>query len=77
MKLPRDVSADKLVRVISQYEYSISRQVGSHIRLTNQDGTHNITIPNHDPIKPGTLHSIIKDVCSVNNLSVSEFIKKL
>jgi len=76
MKLPRDVSADKLICVLAQYGYSVSRQVGSHIRLT-KDGTINITIPNHNPIKIGTLHSIIKDVCSANNLDISEIIIKL
>ena len=35
----------------------------SHIRLTTtQQGEHHITIPNHDPIRLGTLSSIISDV---------------
>ena len=77
MKLPRDVDADKLVRVLAQYGYRVSRQVGSHIRLTKQDGTAHITIPNHNPIKIGTLHKMIKDVCAVNNLDISEFVMRL
>ena len=76
MKLPRDVDADKLIRVLAPYGYSVSRQVGSHIRLTKQDGTGHITIPNHSPIKIGTLQKIIKDVCSANNLDVAEFVMK-
>lgn len=77
MKLPRDVSAERLIRILSQYGYSVSRQVGSHVRLTRQDGLHSITVPYHDPIKVGTLSSIIKDVCSANNLDVYEFVRKL
>jgi len=77
MKLPRDVDVDKLVRVLAQYGYSVTRQVGSHIRLTRHDGSHNITIPNHSPIKIGTLHKIIKDVCSANGLDVAEFVTSL
>jgi len=77
MKIPRDVNSDELIKVVSQYGYSISRQTGSHIRLTSKDGCHNITIPNHSPIKVGTLSSIIKDVCTANNIIVSDFIKKL
>ena len=77
MKLPRDVDADRLIRVLSQYGYSVSRQVGSHIRLTKQDGAGHITIPNHSPIKIGTLHKIVKDVCAANNLDVSKFIWRL
>jgi len=77
MRLPRDVNAEKLIRILAQYGYSVSRQVGSYIRLTGQDGTHNLTIPNHNPIKIGTLHSIIKDVCAANNLESAELIMKL
>ena len=77
MKLPRDVDADRLIRVLARYGYSVSRQVGSHIRLTRQDGSHNVTIPNHNPIKIGTLQKIIKDVCSANGLDVSEIVMKL
>jgi predicted RNA binding protein YcfA (HicA-like mRNA interferase family) len=78
MKIPRDISSDELVKVVvSQYGYSTSRQTGSHIRLTNEDKSHSITIPNHKPIKIGTLSAIIKDVCTVNKVSVSDFVKKL
>ena len=77
MKMPRDINSDELIKVVSQYGYNISRQTGSHIRLTNKDGSHNITIPNHSPIKIGTLSSIIKDICTINNISISDFIKKL
>ena len=77
MKLPRNVNADTLIRVLTQYGYGITRQPGSHIRLTRQGEIHNITIPNHSPVKIGTLHKIIKDVCSANKLDISDFVKKL
>ncbi|MCL2003327.1 MAG: type II toxin-antitoxin system HicA family toxin [Oscillospiraceae bacterium] len=72
MKLPRDVDADQLVRVLVRCGYSVSRQTGSHIRLQKQDGTHQITIPNHSPIKIGTLQSILKDVCRENNMGMAD-----
>ena len=77
MRLPRDVNANDMVKVLAQYGYTVTRQVGSHIRLTSKDGLHSITVPNHDPLKIGTLHGIIKDICTVNNIAVSEFVKKL
>ena len=77
MKLPRDVDADRLIRSLSSYRYVVSRQIGSHIRLTRQDGGHHVTIPNHKPIKPGTLHNIVKEICEVNNLDISDFIRNL
>jgi hypothetical protein len=51
---------------------------GSHIRLTTlQLGEHHITIPNHDPLKIGTLSSILSDVAVHFQLSKEEFIKEL
>jgi len=77
MKLPRDVDAERLIRALSSHGYNVSRQVGSHIRLTRKDGKHHITVPNHNPIKLGTLSSIIKDICVTNEIDVSAFIRKL
>jgi predicted RNA binding protein YcfA (HicA-like mRNA interferase family) len=63
MKLPRNISAQELIKLTAKYGYAISRQKGSHIRLTtNQNGEHHITIPNHDPIKIGTLSSILGEI---------------
>jgi len=62
-KLPRDLSASELIKKLSKYEYIVTRQTGSHIRLTtSQNGEHHITIPNHNPIKLGTLNSILNDI---------------
>ncbi len=64
MKVPRDLSASALIRVLEKIGYDVTRQKGSHIRLskTSEGSTHHITIPNHDPIKIGTLNSILKDL---------------
>ncbi len=41
------------------------RQTGSHIRVTTQkNGTHSLTIPAHNPLKIGTLSSILNDVAN-------------
>lgn len=63
MKIPRDLSGQDLIKYLKPYGYTITRQTGSHIRLTtDQNGQHHITIPNHDSLKIGTLSSIIADV---------------
>lgn len=63
MRLPRDISSADLIKLLQKLGYQISRQKGSHIRLTtSQKGQHHITIPNHNPIRLGTLSSIISDV---------------
>jgi predicted RNA binding protein YcfA (HicA-like mRNA interferase family) len=63
MKLPRDIDANQLAQALKKLGYQATRQTGSHIRLTTQEnGGHNITVPNHSPIKVGTLNAILRDV---------------
>jgi predicted RNA binding protein YcfA (HicA-like mRNA interferase family) len=63
MRLPRDLSGPDLVRVLKPLGYSITRQTGSHTRLTTQqNGEHHITIPNHSALRIGTLAAILFDV---------------
>ena len=65
MKFPRDLDAAQLIKLLKQLGYTFSRQKGSHIRLiTLMNGEHQITIPNHSPIKIGTLSSIISDIAN-------------
>jgi predicted RNA binding protein YcfA (HicA-like mRNA interferase family) len=35
MKLPRDVSGADLVKALQRMDYHVTRQTGSHIRLTS------------------------------------------
>ena len=55
MKLPRDLSGADLVKALSRAGYRVTRQTGSHVRLTvDIPSQHNITIPAHDSLKIGT-----------------------
>jgi len=63
MKLPRDLGGQELAKILSKYGFQITRQTGSHIRLTSTiKGEHHITIPKHKPLKIGTLNSILSDI---------------
>ena len=63
MKTPRDVSGEELARRLAILGYRVTRQTGSHMRLsTDQRGEHHITIPRHDPLKIGTLNSVLRDL---------------
>ena len=63
MILPKDLSGKDLIKRLAKLGYKSTRQAGSHIRLTtSENGTHHITIPNHKPLKLGTLSGILKDV---------------
>jgi len=46
----------RLVKALGALGYVVDRQKGSHVRITTQrDGEHHQAIPNHHPIKVGTL----------------------
>lgn len=79
MKIPRNVSADVLIRALKKLGYTVTRQKGSHVRLTlsTPQKTHHITIPKHDPIKIGTLNNILNDLSAFHKIDKSELIKKL
>ena len=77
MKLPRDLSGEQLARLLRQYGYEITRQTGSHLRLTSRiRGTeHHVTIPAHNPLKVGTLSAILADIAAymeVDRATLSE-----
>lgn len=78
MKLPRHISGPKLVKALGHLGYEVTRQAGSHIRLTlQQPKQHHITIPNHDPIRVGTLAAIIADVAAQLDIPREQLISKL
>lgn len=78
MKTPRNVSGPNLVRALRALGYERRRQEGSHIRLTTQlDGEYHVTVPNHRPIRVGTLKSILKLVAAHHDLAWDELLEKL
>ncbi|MBW6463452.1 MAG: type II toxin-antitoxin system HicA family toxin [Firmicutes bacterium] len=78
MSIPKDITGDELIRILAQYGYEITRQKGSHVRLTTKrGGVHHITIPKHNPLKVGTLNSIINDIADHYGLTKKEVIKDL
>lgn len=73
MKIPRDISAETLIKATKKLGYEVTRQTGSHIRLTtSENGEHHLTIPNHNPIKIGTLSAILSDIASHAKLTKEE-----
>lgn len=78
MKLPRDLDGNQLAQALSNFGYEIIRQTGSHIRLTTQQqGEHHITIPNHSPLKVGTLNAILKHVADHIGMSRDALLSQL
>lgn len=78
MKLPRDISGEELAKSLSKFGYTITRQTGSHLRLTTfTGGEHHITIPKHKPLKIGTLNSILKETAEHLEIDKNELIRSL
>ena len=78
MKIPRDCHGPELARALRKLGYELVRQTGSHMTCTTQrGGEHHLTIPNHRPIKVGTLSDILKSTAEHHRLSVEQLINEL
>ncbi|HEY3387702.1 MAG TPA: type II toxin-antitoxin system HicA family toxin [Saprospiraceae bacterium] len=79
MKIPRDESAESLIKRLRSLGYIKTRQTGSHIRISRSlgDKTFHLTIPNHNPIRIGTLSDILKEAAHQLEISKEELVKQL
>jgi predicted RNA binding protein YcfA (HicA-like mRNA interferase family) len=79
MRLPRDINGEELIKKLRKLGYEISRQTGSHVRLTqSKEGKeYHLTIPYHKSLKVGTLSNILNDVAEHLGISRDELIKSL
>jgi predicted RNA binding protein YcfA (HicA-like mRNA interferase family) len=78
MKLPRAVSAHRLIHALEQLGYAVIRQKGSHIRLFHAAmPAHSISVPLHDPLKIGTFHGILVEVAKAQSISIQDILNLL
>ena len=78
MKLPRSLSGRELAKALRRVGYLATRQTGSHIRLTcPTPSEHHVTIPDHSPLKVGTLAAILSDVAGHQKMTREELIERL
>jgi predicted RNA binding protein YcfA (HicA-like mRNA interferase family) len=79
MKLPRDLSGQRLVKLlISKWQYREVNRVGSHIILqTEQPRHHRLSVPDHTSLRVGTLNAILRDVARAKDVSRDEIIASL
>ena len=78
MKLPRGVSADRLIGALEKFGYEKIRQKGSHVRLFHTTApTHSISVPLHDPLKIGTFHGILAEVAQAQSISIQDILDLL
>jgi predicted RNA binding protein YcfA (HicA-like mRNA interferase family) len=66
MKVPRDLSGAELIKVLCRdWDYRALHQEGSHIILqTETPGHQRLSVPNHNPLRVGTLNGILRAVAA-------------
>ncbi len=71
MKIPRDLyGRDLAVALCRDWGYVKVNQVGSHIILqTETPGHHRVSIPDHKPLRLGTLNAILREVAAAKQAS--------
>jgi predicted RNA binding protein YcfA (HicA-like mRNA interferase family) len=79
MKIPRDLYGRDLAAVLCrQWDYRIVNQVGSHIILqTETPGHHRLSVPDHKPLRLGTLNAILRDVAATKHVTREEILGAL
>lgn len=78
MKLPRDLNGSQLVKMLEKVGYQVHHQTGSHIIVrTNQNGENTQSVPNHKPLKIGTLNSILGEVADHLGIDKKELTDQL
>ncbi len=78
MKIPRNISGKEIIKALKVFGYEVIRQNGSHIMVTSKrNGEHHLVIPNHNPIKVGTLNGIISQVAQHFQITKEEVLTQL
>lgn len=77
MKLPRDLSGDDLIKLLCKHHgYQRVNQEGSHVILqTETPQHHRIAIPDHNPLRIGTLNAILNAVARAKGISKGDVLK--
>ena len=77
MRLPGDLSGTDLIAVLCRDGYQRVHQVGSHVILQREDPHHRIAIPDHNPLRVGTLNSILRAVATAQNIEKKQILRFL
>lgn len=78
MKLPRDLNGSQLVKMLEKFGYQVQHQTGSHIIVkTVQEGENTQSVPNHKPLKIGTLNAILGEVADHLRIDKNELLQRL
>jgi predicted RNA binding protein YcfA (HicA-like mRNA interferase family) len=79
VRLPRDLYGRDVVQALcTQWGYVKVNQVGSHIILqTEAPKHHRLSVPDHKPLRTGTLNAILREVSVAKNVSREDVLNTL
>ncbi|MBE7539808.1 MAG: type II toxin-antitoxin system HicA family toxin [Bryobacterales bacterium] len=79
MRLPRDLCGRDLARVLcARWAYTKVNEVGSHIILqTETPRHHRVSVPNHKPLRIGTLNAILREVAVAKGITREDILATL
>ena len=78
MKIPRNLTGFELVRMLGRFGYEEVHQSGSHIVIkTIRNGENTQSVPNHKPLKVGTLDGILKEISDHLGITKRELVRLL
>ena len=77
MKLPRDLSGAELIKhLCKRHGYQQVNQEGSHVILETDDPRHHrIAVPDHNPLRIGTLNAILGSVARAKGIKKHEVLR--
>jgi predicted RNA binding protein YcfA (HicA-like mRNA interferase family) len=72
------LSGAELVKALRALGYTRVRQESSHIRpTTERGGRHHVTVPDHCPLKLGTLAGLLKSIAAHHGTTLEELMRQL
>jgi predicted RNA binding protein YcfA (HicA-like mRNA interferase family) len=78
MRIARDLSGQNLAKKLATFGYQVTRQTGSHMRLTTStNGTCHVTIPAHKNLRVGTLSNVLNSIAGHFEVSPEELLSQL
>lgn len=67
------LAADRVVKAFGRAGFEFQRQTGSHLILYSPVRRQTLSVPNHNPVKRGTLRALIR----LAGLTPDEFVRLL
>ena len=76
MRQPRDLSGTDLIKLLSKHHgYRRVNQEGSHVILeTDSPRHHRLAVPDHNPLRIGTLDAILRSVAELKGLEKDDIL---